>query len=105
VAGLLIAPPVAIAVQILFNQLLQQQNPLLAGKTVPELADLRKRVTDIKSMLVGNESEPSPRVASMLERLDELLDEADDMPFPEYPPKSVQQNSSISVQVAQQPSH
>jgi hypothetical protein len=56
-------------------------------------------------MLVGNESEPSPRVASMLERLDELLDEADDMPFPEYPPKSVQQNSSVSVQVAQQPSH
>jgi predicted PurR-regulated permease PerM len=105
VAGLLIAPPVAIAVQILFNQLLQQQIPLLAGKTVPELADLRKRVTDIKSMLVGNESEPSPRVASMLERLDELLDEADDMPFPEYPPKSVQQNSSVSVQVAQQPSH
>lgn len=101
--GLLIAPPVAIAAQILFSQLLQQQIPLMAGKTVPELTDLRRRVVKMRAMLKKSEAEPSPQVSSMLGRLDQLLQEADDTPVPEYPGGSPQTITPISAQIVQQP--
>jgi predicted PurR-regulated permease PerM len=101
--GLLIAPPVAIAVQILFGQLLQQQLPMLAGKTIPELADLQQRVAKIRSLLTTSEIEPSPQIISMLERLDHLLDEANHTTLSEPSPESPQEINPGPVQIIQQP--
>lgn len=79
-AGLILAPPLAVAIQITFTWLIQRRIPAMTGKTIPELVDLQDRVTTIESKLAANGANPSPRVASMLERLKGLLNEAADTP-------------------------
>ncbi|MCB9104798.1 MAG: AI-2E family transporter [Anaerolineales bacterium] len=77
-AGLILAPPVAVAIQITFTWLIQKRIPAMTGKTIPELVDLQDRVSTIETKLATDEMPPSPRVVSMLDRLKELLNEAAD---------------------------
>ncbi|MCB9078853.1 MAG: AI-2E family transporter [Anaerolineaceae bacterium] len=79
-AGLLLAPPLAVTIQITFTWLIQKRIPAMTGKTIPELVDLQDRVSTIETKLAANGAEPSPRVVSMLERLKKLLNEAADTP-------------------------
>ena len=79
-AGLILAPPVAVAIQITFTWLIQKRIPAMTGKTIPELVDLQDRVSTIETKLATDEMPPSPRVVSMLDRLKELLNEAADTP-------------------------
>ncbi|MCB0167962.1 MAG: AI-2E family transporter [Anaerolineae bacterium] len=78
--GLILAPPLAVAIQITFNWLIRNRIPVMTGKTIPELVDLQDRVTTIETKLATNGADPSPRVLSMLERLKGLLNEAADTP-------------------------
>ncbi len=74
--GLIIAPPVAVAIQIFFGRLLQERLPHVAGIGVPALADLQERAANIDAMLAAQETPPSPKVVSLLDRLNDLIEEA-----------------------------
>lgn len=75
--GLIIAPPVAVSIQIFFSWLIQRRVPQMAGKTIPELVELQNRVAALETQLNGDQS-ASPTVTSMVDRLKKLLDEAAD---------------------------
>jgi predicted PurR-regulated permease PerM len=79
--GLIIAPPVAVSIQIFFRWFIHTRLPLTNEKTIPELVDLQERVATIEARLASEETEPSPQVVSMLERLKDLLAEARKTPL------------------------
>jgi predicted PurR-regulated permease PerM len=92
VLSLIIAPPVAVAIQIFFSQLIREQvfSPE-ARKTTPELIGLQERLTKIKAIMAADD-EPSPRLASMIERLEDLVEDA----LAQAEPKNVSSRGAIS---------
>ncbi|MCB0190583.1 MAG: AI-2E family transporter [Anaerolineae bacterium] len=74
--GLVISPPVAVFIQILFGWFMQRRIPRINGKTIPQIVELQERVATIETNLATDEEEPSPQLVSMIERLKGLLDEA-----------------------------
>ena len=79
--GLIVAPPVAVSIQIFFKWFIQTRIPLANQKTIPELVDLQARVATIETKLANDETEPPAKVISMLERLKNLLEEATNTPL------------------------
>jgi predicted PurR-regulated permease PerM len=74
--GLIIAPAVAIAIHELYRNILQERAPAVEGKTVPQLDDLQERLAKLEAMAAQEEPEASPEVASMIQRLKQLIEEA-----------------------------
>jgi hypothetical protein len=72
---------VAVSIQIFFRWFIHTRLPLTNEKTIPELVDLQERVATIEARLASEETEPSPQVVSMLERLKDLLAEARKTPL------------------------
>jgi len=77
--GILISPPLAAAIQIFVGQLFFQtsQDPDL--ESVRRIVDLDQRITGVHEMIANLEEQPSPHASSMLDRLDRLVDEAQDL--------------------------
>ena len=73
--GLLMASPLAAAIQILIEQLLQQQPAVISGKTIPELVDLKIRLTHLQQQFDQQSKPVSREVASMAVRLEKLIEE------------------------------
>jgi len=74
--GLLIAPPLAAAVQLFFRSLLPTVGQPAEIESVQKIADLDERVQSIREMFTTSETEPSPQAANMLDRLDQLITKA-----------------------------
>lgn len=75
--GLLIAPPIAVVLQMALNQFLQP--PILSAQNSgpAELDSLRDRLTVLSDRVSTGESGASPRLQSLVHRLDELLSQAE----------------------------
>ena len=70
--GLLVAPPVAAAIQIILQQLLPSRSERPAEVT----ADLRERLAAARTVLASMPEPAAPEVSNMLDRLTQLVDEA-----------------------------
>lgn len=76
--GLILAPLLVIVIQILSGYLMRQSVPTAAPKPILQVTDLQTRLTDVQTM-IGELDDPLPvEIASMLKRLDGLLDKACD---------------------------
>ncbi|MGH2521096.1 MAG: AI-2E family transporter [Anaerolineales bacterium] len=75
--GVVIAPPLAAAIQIFFTHMLQQPAPAAApDQMARQIADLDKRLVRVREMMNNLEAPASPQTVSMLERLNGLIERA-----------------------------
>jgi predicted PurR-regulated permease PerM len=74
--GLIMAPPITAALQILFNHWLEQSAVAHAKKPSGEIALLQERLEAMMLAKTENGTELSPELASLGKRLSKLLDEA-----------------------------
>jgi predicted PurR-regulated permease PerM len=72
VVGLLVAPPLAAAIQILLEQTLPTTNE----RTVVAEISLQKRLVEARAVLASMPEPAAPEVTSMLDRLSQLVDKA-----------------------------
>ncbi len=79
VAGLIVAPPLAIALQFLINGLLERApNSQEANESAARnLAQIQARLETVRARLAEADSETSPRLVNLLERLETLLAQAE----------------------------
>jgi TolA-binding protein len=87
--GLLIAPPVAVALQIAINGLLDRPATTQPEPVQQELPQLRARLADLQARVAQMEGEPSPRVVNLIERLEKLLADAEKAEQPVSSPRSL----------------
>jgi putative permease len=79
VLGLIVAPPLMVAIQILFDAMLVQKSVVApAAKPVLYLDDLRARLAAVKEKITELDEPPSPETLSLLERVTKLIEEADE---------------------------
>jgi putative permease len=71
--GLLIAPPLAAALQILFSNLMPQTTPAAATQLSQQLTDLENRLVSVRTALNASTQPPSPQMLSLVERLERLI--------------------------------
>jgi putative permease len=71
--GILVAPPLAIVAQVLWNRLVSQR---AAAGNAAQLSDLQERLSRLQA-LIKAQDEPSHLVTSSVERLTELLAQAE----------------------------
>ena len=78
--GVIVAPPLAAAVQILFRQLVAPAVTAAPAATpnesVRKIADLGERIDQIQSLVDQMDETPSPQSLNMLERLEKLVGKA-----------------------------
>jgi predicted PurR-regulated permease PerM len=75
IAGLLAAPPVAVAIEILFRHNLRQL-PVPADKPVPPIAALQERLDHVQARIAKQEmAANSPEVTNLVGRLSKLIEE------------------------------
>ena len=71
--GILVAPPLSIVCQILWHRLVSRR--AVAGAT-SQLSDLQERLARVQATIAGID-EPPPLVTSTVERLTQLLEQAE----------------------------
>ena len=72
--GVIIAPPLSVVCQILWNLLINEH---LAPETVVQVSDLKERRARLRLAIEEMEGPPPPLVVSSMERLNGLLDKAE----------------------------
>jgi hypothetical protein len=72
--GILVAPPLAVVCQILWN--LMVSNRLVAGAAT-QVSDLKERKTHLEDVIKEMKERPPRLVVSSMERLTNLLEKAD----------------------------
>lgn len=86
--GLILAPPLVVAVSILSGYLMRQTVPTAAPKPALQVADLQERLESVQ-MMINELDEPLPvEAASMLDRLAKLIEKAGQTVPPETPATS-----------------
>jgi predicted PurR-regulated permease PerM len=76
-AGLLLAWPLAVAVETLVIELMRQRRSRLeAGSPPGRIAELENRLRQIQAQLASDADSPSPELASLAERTAALVEEA-----------------------------
>ncbi len=75
--GLILGPPLSVAIQIFFGHVFYQQFKVVPQKVTPELAELKQRLNDMQAAIARAEKEPSPVVVNMVERLTHLVEKAE----------------------------
>lgn len=84
IIGLIVAPPVAAAVQILLGRLLVQRNGQAHLATAEQVTELEGRLAELRARLEALDEPPAPELANMMDRLDGLLQKVSET-FPEEP--------------------
>jgi predicted PurR-regulated permease PerM len=74
--GLLAAPPLAVAIQLILDELLGRETATTTAAVSTDFAELRTRLARLQAQLAET-AEPPPRLVSLVEQLTTLLDEAD----------------------------
>jgi len=77
--GLLLAPPLAAAIQILFNQLVAVPKPAPALDSAVNIDRLEERLAAARLLAAERDAELPPKTASMLSRLDTLIKQAGEL--------------------------
>ncbi len=76
--GLLIAPPLAAALQILLTRLLEVETAPEAQPWEDQYEALQARLAEVRHRLAAGGETPEPQLLNMVERLDQLVGEAGD---------------------------
>jgi predicted PurR-regulated permease PerM len=74
--GVLIAPPLSVALQILGTHLLTPASTPAVKPLDEQFTVLAERLASVRALLTRTDNEPEPQVVSMVERLDALLEKA-----------------------------
>jgi predicted PurR-regulated permease PerM len=74
-AGALFAPPLAAALQILFSRLVTSTR-VSASEGLDEITKFSERIEGIRKMVVNSKAPAPPEVASLLDRLEDLVNES-----------------------------
>lgn len=72
--GLIVAPPISIVCQILWNRLVSHNRSL---KTASQISDLRERQERLRLTILAMDEPPPPLVSSGMERLIQLIEKAE----------------------------
>jgi predicted PurR-regulated permease PerM len=88
VIGLIVAPPLAAAVQILLGRLFVQRNGQTYANTAAQVTGLEERLATLRARFEKLDEPDAPEIANMMERLDGLLQKASEA-FPQEPPPRV----------------
>lgn len=76
ILGLILAPPLSAAIQILFTHwMAAQKTPSLPG-VADQLADLKDRLASVETAINNGEAEPPPEINSIAARLGNLIRQA-----------------------------
>ena len=67
--GVILAPPLAVAVQILFQHLYPLATPAFSSETAEQVSDIKERLLQLKRRLQASRNRESIRLADRLERL------------------------------------
>jgi hypothetical protein len=84
--GILVAPPLSVVCQILWNLLLNDRQ---APETVVQLSDLKERQARLQLAIEEMDGSPPPLVVSSMERLSGLLKKAEPILQAALPPEQV----------------
>jgi predicted PurR-regulated permease PerM len=71
-AGVLVAPPLAVALQLAFNYFIQQSAASSATEISEKFDELEIRLQAVRTILAEAETAPTPQALSLVERLSEL---------------------------------
>lgn len=84
IAGLIVAPPLAVAIQIFFNAFFNHRygghrygghlHGGLKSNSSLDIADLEARVAEMQTLLAQRDQPPSPEVTNLMARLDRLVE-------------------------------
>jgi hypothetical protein len=80
--GLILAPPLAVAIQIIFASFVRQAVPVKV-EAVPLLIDLQERLAEVELLAAEMEDETPTGINSMIERLRRLIKQASQLLGPE----------------------
>lgn len=86
--GLILAPPLVVAISILSGYLMRQSIPTAAPKPTLQVADLQERLSSVQMMVSELDESLPVEAASMLNRLAGLIEKAGQTVPPEPPPTS-----------------
>jgi hypothetical protein len=73
--GIIIAPPLSAACQILWSHLVSHRAAL--GATVPQVSDLKERQAQVWAVIKAMDEPPLPLVTNSMERLTYLIEKAE----------------------------
>lgn len=76
--GLLIAPPLAATIQVVFNAALRRSSAEEPADPRAQIAVLRTRLDAVYNQMETTDSVLKPELGSLVERLDDLIEEADE---------------------------
>ena len=76
VAGVLMAPPLAAALQILGSHLLQPASTPSAQPVESQVTVLEERLASVRQLLAQSTEAPAPQLVNMLDRLEALVEKA-----------------------------
>lgn len=90
--ALVLAPPLTAAIQLVVRRLRDVPPEQVQLRSVRQIAELRKRVERVHQMIEESEGEAPPYAANMMQRLEDLVEEAD-----ELLPVDVTEGSQVNV--------
>ncbi len=77
--GLIVAPPLAAAIELIFRYSLLQRGVPVPLESEEQIAELRERILAIRETIAASEEPPQPQTLNMLTRLEKLIDRADQL--------------------------
>ena len=75
--GVILAPPLSAAIQILAHNLYEYFHPSLQTQIVDKMAALQLKLADIQDHLAKEDEEPSPNIIDLTRRLNMLVEKVD----------------------------
>lgn len=77
--GFLVAPPLAAAIELVFRYNLQARPKTADTEATERLDALRERIDQVRMNIISRQEQLEPQTASMLERMEGLIDKADEV--------------------------
>ena len=85
--GFIVAPPLAAAIELIFTYNLRARQAPVAVQTAEQVNDLQARVLEVRESVARSGQPPEPQTLSLLGRLEELVNRADEVLEEEKPPQ------------------
>jgi hypothetical protein len=94
--GILVAPPLAAALQIFAGQFMRSTIAVTPIASAPalEISMLQQRVEALQALVANGDEPPSPEVINLLDRLRRLIEHADHEPLG---PPAAAQSQEITI--------
>jgi putative permease len=77
--GFIVAPPLGAAIELIFRYNLQSKPQPVSVESVRRMSELRAKISSIRGMSAASEEPLEPQIQSLLARMDELVNRADNL--------------------------